>query len=916
MAQKIIGATVGTPIKPQAVIEKADVTYVTEKELTDKGYLTSKDIEDKAEAEHKHSILDIEDYVAPDLSGYSKADHEHENYVTNEALESKGYLTAKDFADNPIGGTTVTVQADYSVNDHNNPAYIKERPFYEDNFVPRDEITKGGLNDSFDRDPDGSIIGFSDRVVSRDELFADGAEYKVEFYVGSSDQNEIITLKPEYIAQEDDSGLVVNIGTDIAYYTLYFVYDYTRFSTDTYNGEFQAENNGIYYYDELNYRQFTLTRVFREQSGGIVTLPNKFLNLKEHTDFQEVESIAKGANKAISFSNYQTMIAYFNDDKLPKEKYNIGQSIMIETLDVPDLWISKVSDDHIKYYSGAPAFREKIKETNRARIGYYDFSPLETQKVDLSEYVKNTDYASSTTAGVIKVADGKGTVLLGNGLSIVCASKAEISAKSNEYRPICPIYVDHAVKVGVTTNTIALTEAEKAKAQAWLGIEAPADYEELLRRIDNVSNTHSTDISSVREDVTENAKSISEFVNMTTEPVFLVYERTGNSVAYYYPGENKQTSDMYLTSGGDKAIHQRYWSRCVIETNYYKDSELVHTQTNRLSELDYYVYSEPDKGVDLAAIEVEIPLADIPNKESFYSPHLLIIYNVQFFNNYYGYNFPSNGVYLGTTVVDNISTEIPVTYQVQTSRIDVENAYEVEKLLRGDSVEGFTDLQSDVNTLKAKSINSVSYEGELRSKIDNLTNDVATILSSGQREGTVVTFARRATGYDVFFDKQYLQFVSSRVLSLDEINSSVINVTWHTTPYDSILDEKLLPAFNMPTETLEYNGEIYARKVTIPSAKMSFQALTQPYDTCVWFISNAEIFNRVKAPSTSFKNGVYLGESRKSYAAQYYKSTATSIQFLEDGKKYAKICDGLLLENNEFSELLARVEALENKLKQ
>jgi hypothetical protein len=47
--------------------------YVTETELADKGFITSADISGKADIDHKHSISEIEGYIAPpDLSEYAK----------------------------------------------------------------------------------------------------------------------------------------------------------------------------------------------------------------------------------------------------------------------------------------------------------------------------------------------------------------------------------------------------------------------------------------------------------------------------------------------------------------------------------------------------------------------------------------------------------------------------------------------------------------------------------------------------------------------------------------------------------------------------------------------------------------------------------------------------------------------------
>lgn len=88
--------------------------YVTEAELTNKGYIT--DVSNKADTEHKHSLTDIEDYVAQDLSEYAKlsdipdinakadAIHTHFindiiDYVAPEIPSLEGYATKQDVTD-------------------------------------------------------------------------------------------------------------------------------------------------------------------------------------------------------------------------------------------------------------------------------------------------------------------------------------------------------------------------------------------------------------------------------------------------------------------------------------------------------------------------------------------------------------------------------------------------------------------------------------------------------------------------------------------------------------------------------------------------------------------------------------------------------------------------------------------------
>lgn len=115
----------------------------------------------------------------------------------------------------------------------------------------------------------------------------------------------------------------------------------------------------------------------------------------------EVNSIAKGANQALSYSNYQSMITAFNN--LANNVYNVGQNVMIVTLEVPDLWISGIESTSSTYtYTTDSAFTTELATNGYVQVGYYKLSALETQKVDLTNYVQFTDYASTTKAGVVK----------------------------------------------------------------------------------------------------------------------------------------------------------------------------------------------------------------------------------------------------------------------------------------------------------------------------------------------------------------------------------------------------------------------------------------------------------------------------------------------------------------------------------
>ena len=128
----------------------------------------------------------------------------------------------------------------------------------------------------------------------------------------------------------------------------------------------------------------------------------------------EVNSIAKGSNQALSFANYSAMVTEFNS--LTGDEYSVGQNIMVVTLEVPDLWISGIESTSSTYtYTTDEAFITAMATNGYVQVGYYKLSALETQKVDLTDYVTNTDYASNNTGGVVKTNTNYGTSVDSNG---------------------------------------------------------------------------------------------------------------------------------------------------------------------------------------------------------------------------------------------------------------------------------------------------------------------------------------------------------------------------------------------------------------------------------------------------------------------------------------------------------------------
>lgn len=171
---------------------------------------------------------------------------------------------------------------------------------------------------------------------------------------------------------------------------------------------------GIAYYSRTNefdthifsyfpYSDFPRSKQFQLELVYCYKLPNGFTQwthssvyVPSQEGIDEALTIAKGANKALSYTNYQSLITSIN--LLDYEALNIGQNIYIETLNVPDLWISKCTGPYEakeEYtYTTDEAFVNELMTNGSVKVGCYYLSALETQKVDLSEYVKKDDVYS------------------------------------------------------------------------------------------------------------------------------------------------------------------------------------------------------------------------------------------------------------------------------------------------------------------------------------------------------------------------------------------------------------------------------------------------------------------------------------------------------------------------------------------
>lgn len=186
---------------------------------------------------------------------------------------------------------------------------------------------------------------------------------------------------------------------------------------------------------------------------------------------EEAEAAAKGAVSGKSFMNYEALVEELNN--APKSRYANPQHFYIKTLGVPDVWIYEVREESVPYeYTNDKYFADGVNN-NLIQVGYYVLSALETQKVDLDEYVKNTDYTAEGKAGVIKAYKTYGFNVNANGIPNAEAFSKQKYDSASQISFIGKGTLENIkhnyVKEGITTNTETLTDEEKASACEWIG---------------------------------------------------------------------------------------------------------------------------------------------------------------------------------------------------------------------------------------------------------------------------------------------------------------------------------------------------------------------------------------------------------------------------------------------------------------
>lgn len=159
-----------------------------------------------------------------------------------------------------------------------------------------------------------------------------------------------------------------------------------------------------------------------------------------------------------------------------------GEAGAIKFIPVTELPTENIDDSAIYLL---PAENEEARNLYDEYIynnGAWELIGAAGVEVNLDDYVKKTDYATSSRTGVVRVSASYGINANSTGvIAITPATENHIKEKISSYKPIVPSNLDYAIKVGMTTNQEVWTNEEKQSARDLIGVtEIIGDIETLL----------------------------------------------------------------------------------------------------------------------------------------------------------------------------------------------------------------------------------------------------------------------------------------------------------------------------------------------------------------------------------------------------------------------------------------------------
>lgn len=275
---------------------------------------------------------------------------------------------------------------------------------------------------------------------------------------------------------------------------------------------------------------------FASTSGTKALSANKGRELKNLIDSKET---------AKTYPTIKDMIDYLNSLETPISDFRVGYNLLIVETQVPDFWITEIAAEKVDYeYIDDTVFVARIKN-EPIQIGWYKLSLLETQKVDL------TDYVTGLTI------NGKNASKTGNNIQIEVDSEATENSENLISSGAVKKAVDNVNKkledtrVSTTYNElVALRNSSKLIKGAQYRI---TDYDCTTTQENTRSAGHRFDIIATADDVNvlnENARAIRNaedtyFADSRLEAWELKYSLDNDKVRFAWADEENGKGVIY-----------------------------------------------------------------------------------------------------------------------------------------------------------------------------------------------------------------------------------------------------------------------------------------------------------------------------------------------------------------------------------
>lgn len=183
-------------------------------------------------------------------------------------------------------------------------------------------------------------------------------------------------------------------------------------------------------------------------------------------NYQKLNDLVKSIPFAKSFTNIEALVTALNG--ATADEMNVGSNLFIQTLNVPDFWIYSRETTSVPYtYTTDEDLINAIKTNGSQQIGYYKISPLETDKVDLSNYYTKTESDAITDElqrDILKVDGILAETNYELNQAIADIENLEMGNKDlNDYVTDLQTRVGDMEEFGLTTNTPQIIKKEGAK---------------------------------------------------------------------------------------------------------------------------------------------------------------------------------------------------------------------------------------------------------------------------------------------------------------------------------------------------------------------------------------------------------------------------------------------------------------------